>query len=156
MRTPTLLLQGLVCWIAVLAPGSSPAAERLAGPIPADLLGVVDGDTLRVTAHIWLGESVEVLVRLRGVDAPEVRGKCAAERTKAGVATGRLRELIGQKLLLEDVEHDKYAGRVIADVVGQDGTRVGAALLAAGLVRSYDGGKRMPWCAEGLPPLSPH
>ena len=31
------------------------AGEMLPGPIPAEIVSVVDGDTISVRAHIWLG-----------------------------------------------------------------------------------------------------
>ena len=34
------------------------AAERLAGPIPARVLAVIDGDTIEVQARIWLGQEI--------------------------------------------------------------------------------------------------
>ena len=54
------------------------------------------------------------------------------------VSTGKVR--------LRRIENDKYAGRVLADVVTDDGTDLREAMLASGLARPYDGGGRDPWC----------
>lgn len=46
--------------------------------------GCYDGDTCRVTIpglHSLLGEKIPI--RIRGIDTPEIRGKCEAEKTKA-------------------------------------------------------------------------
>ena len=41
-------------------PSPSQAKDVLAGPVPAEVVRVVDGDTLLVRAEIWLGQTVEV------------------------------------------------------------------------------------------------
>ena len=50
----------------------------------AEVLHVIDGDSFRVKAGIWLDHLVETNIRLRGIDTPELRGaKCAAEKQQA-------------------------------------------------------------------------
>ena len=57
------------------------AAEPLPGPVPAEVVDIIDGDTVTVRARIWPGQFVETRVRLRGVDTPEIRRPdCEAER----------------------------------------------------------------------------
>ena len=122
-------------------------AEVLPGPLPARVVEVVDGDTLEVSARIWLGQAVRVRVRLAGVDAPELRGKCAAERRTAGRAKAFLATAIGDgEIRLSQIRYGKYAGRVLARIAAADGRDLGQALLAQGLARAYAGGKRVSWC----------
>jgi len=129
---------------------SVPAAERLAGPVAGEIVRVVDGDTLAVRARIWIGQEIEVLVRLRGVDAPEKRGRCRGERDAAAAATEALAGFsAGGHVVLTEIEGDKYFGRVIADVAAADGTDLSAALIGTGLVRAYSGGRRAAWCPIG-------
>ena len=141
----------------LLAIGAAPATgaearEVLAGPVPAVVEEVIDGDTLRVRAHIWLGQDVAIHVRLAGVDAPETRGGCARERELAERAQDFLASRLapaGNKLpsvRLREVRYGKYARRVVARVETAAGLDLGAALLAAGLARPYDGGRRPSWC----------
>ena len=59
------------------------AKQVLPGPFPLELVEVIDGDTFRARVDIWLGQSVTVRVRLKGVDTPEMEGKCAAEKKLA-------------------------------------------------------------------------
>ena len=59
------------------------AKEVLAGPFDFELVEVIDGDTFRARVKIWLGQTVTVKVRLKGIDTPEMRGKCAAEKKLA-------------------------------------------------------------------------
>jgi endonuclease YncB( thermonuclease family) len=121
----------------------------VAGPVAAHLVRVVDGDTIEVLARIWPDHYVETLVRLAGIDAPELRGRCAEESARALRAKDRLAELLaGGRLELVDVRYGKYAGRVVARVLAADGRDVAQALLDERLVRAYDGGRRAPWCPE--------
>jgi hypothetical protein len=65
------------------ASGILAAAEIVPGPLPADLIRVIDGDTIEVRAHLWLGLELTIRVRLWGIDAPELDGICPAERDLA-------------------------------------------------------------------------
>lgn len=127
------------------------AVERLQGPVEAEVLRVVDGDTLVARARIWLGQTVETHVRLAGVDAPELRGKCAEEKARALAAREALARLVGDgPVMLADIESDKYGGRVLARVATGTHGDIAAALVAGGYVRAYGGGARSGWCrAEG-------
>lgn len=138
----------LAVLLAVAAAVERSEADPLPGPIPAELIRVVDGDTLEVRAEIWIGQTVVTFVRLAGIDAPELRGACGGEKTLAMAATERLRGLLppGARLLLHEVEHGKFAGRVVARVTLPDGRDLGAGLLLAGLAQPYAGGRRAEWC----------
>ncbi|MGE4280864.1 MAG: thermonuclease family protein [Magnetospirillum sp.] len=122
--------------------------EKLPGPIPARVIRIVDGDTVVVRARIWLGQDVETSVRLSGIDTPEKRGKCDSERQAAlqAEAFTASHATIDTLVALHDVIADKYGKRVVARIVLTDGQDLGAALIAAKLARSYDGGHKDPWC----------
>lgn len=121
----------------------------LPGPVIGVVEEVVDGDTLAVRVTVWIEQDLRVLVRLRGIDAPERRSKCEDERRLANAATERLAALVsGGAVVLSAIEGDKYFGRVIAEVATAEGGDVGAALVAEGLARPYDGGRRQPWCGS--------
>ncbi|MCB9947037.1 MAG: thermonuclease family protein [Rhodospirillaceae bacterium] len=121
--------------------------DRLAGPVEADVTGVIDGDTLAVRAHIWLDQRVETRVRLAGVDTPELRGRCAEELALAALARDTVAARVaGRAVLLRNVRFGTYAGRVVAEVE-VDGEDLSAMLIAAGLGQPYDGrGERPDWC----------
>ncbi|HYD70651.1 thermonuclease family protein [Azospirillum sp.] len=145
---PILPAKALLAAVVMIA--SAPAlAERpvLPGPIPADVLEVVDGDTLAVRATVWLGHSVETRVRLEGIDTPERRAQCPQEKQLAEAAHERLRALVADgRVTLLDVQNDKYGGRVRARVLTAAGADVAEALLTAGLARRYHGERRQSWC----------
>jgi endonuclease YncB( thermonuclease family) len=125
------------------------AREVLEGPIPATVIDVIDGDTITVRAQVWLGQVVETRVRLLGVDAPELRARCAGERLQAEAALDLVRRLSeGEAVRLRDVRFDKYGGRVLARVELPDGHDLSEALVGAHLARSYGGGQRNSWCSE--------
>ena len=122
------------------------AAGDIAGPVSATVERVVDGDTVRVSAQIWVDQLVSVSVRLRDVDAPELfRPQCPAEKERAREAKAYVEALLGAgEVSLSDVAHDKYGGRVVARLVTASGEDVGAALLAEGLAVAT--GDADPWC----------
>jgi endonuclease YncB( thermonuclease family) len=94
-------------------------------------------------------------VRLRGIDAPELKASCAQELRMAEAATGALRALLGEGgVMIFNIAPDKYAGRVVAEVATRRTGNVSTAMLAAGHARSYGGGHRNGWCANaGQTPL---
>jgi micrococcal nuclease len=119
---------------------------ELAGPVTAEVVRVIDGDTLTVRAHIWIGQELTTNVRLLGVNAPELSAHCEEERALAEAARQFLAErLEGRSVTLRDIALDKYGGRILARVEDTAGD-VAAALLAARLVVPYDGGRRGSWC----------
>jgi endonuclease YncB( thermonuclease family) len=131
------------------------AGEALAGPVPAVVTAVLDGDTLEVRARIWLGQELTTRVRVAGIDAPEALSDCLRERALATRAraylSARLRPAGARapaQVRLYEIRNGKYAGRVLARVESAAGLDLGRALLDAGLARSYDGRRRAPWCGE--------
>lgn len=126
--------------------GQRVAAASFDGPVSAEVVHVVDGDTFEAKAAIWLGQSVDVRVRIAGADAPELHARCDAERTMALAAKDWLaRRIEGRDVRLSALRYDKYGGRVDATV--RDGAGdVGEALIRAGLARPYHGGRRGGWC----------
>ncbi|KQT42906.1 nuclease [Aureimonas sp. Leaf454] len=129
--------------------------ERIAGPVAATILKVRDGDTVEVEAFIWPQQVVRVAVRLRGIDAPELKAKCEGEKTAALAARDRLIELVaGGDVALSDVAGDKYFGRVLARLSAGAESDLSKRLLEEGLVAPYDGGRRRDWCEGTLSSLS--
>jgi micrococcal nuclease len=114
------------------------AAEILPGPYPAELVRVIDGDTVEARVHIWLGLDQTVRLRIRDIDAPEMHGHCPGEREAAAAARDFLIELLGtEPLALTRIAFDKYGGRVDATIHLPSGKDVGAAMLAARHARPW-------------------
>ncbi len=154
-RRPPHVAGGLaLVLVAVLAAAPTGARETLPGPIPARVLRVIDGDTLAVKARIWLGQEVEVSVRVDGIDAPELKGRCHRERTLASRARALVESHVGGgEVVLRRIRYGKFAGRVLADVQTPAGEDLAGLLRAAGLAQAYGGGRRATWCERaGAPP----
>lgn len=127
---------------AIAAP---PDHVRYAWPV----ISIKDGDTLTVHLPGLPAPLNPVAVRLRSVDTPESggRAKCASERKLAERAADFTRRAIAaaRRIEFERPSWDKYGGRIDADV-WVDGKLLSDQLIAAGLARQYDGGKRRTWC----------
>lgn len=118
--------------------------RSIAGPVAARVVRIIDGDTLEVEAHPWPGHAVRVSVRLRGIDTPERRSRCPDQREAARLARNELERLVSGVATVEliNVSGGKYYGRVLADL--KAGPRdIATAMLASGLARPYQGGKRL-------------
>lgn len=115
---------------------------------------VLDGDTVVINQE---------RIRLDGIDAPELKGKCENEKRLAKEAHYRLAELIdGSRLVVERVpvrprmgefgleqkfKTDRY-GRTLAPLIA-NGQDVGDAILRDGLARKWTkkwDGRDEPWC----------
>jgi endonuclease YncB( thermonuclease family) len=133
--------------------GTIPAAPSVAteaglrAGYPAEVLRVFDGDTFEARVRIWPGTDVTTKVRIRGIDAPEMKARCEEERLKAVAARDTLSLLLQQGgVAISNVGQDKYGGRVDADVSTRQVASVSETMLTRGLARSYGGGKRESWC----------
>jgi micrococcal nuclease len=123
------------------------AASTLRPAHPVEVLRVLDGDTFEARVRLWPGLEITTKVRLRGIDAPELRARCEEERAKALAARDALQAILDQgDVGISAVTLDKYGGRVVADASTRATPDVSAALLSSGLARSYAGGRREPWC----------
>ncbi|MCX5497304.1 thermonuclease family protein [Kaistia dalseonensis] len=107
-----------------------------------DGLRVVDGDTVRLGAE---------RIRLIGLDAPELHGKCREEKRLAERARDRLTALLATDdvEIIRSARLDKYR-RTLA-IVRADGVDVARVLIAEGLARPYHGERRQSWCARVAP-----
>lgn len=121
--------------------------ETFPGPVSADVLRVLDGDTFVAAAKLWPGHVLTVSVRLRGIDAPEMRARCDGERRAAERARDGLAGLIGgRSVVISNIAGAKYYGRVLADVTTPDGRDVAPAMVEMALARPYRAGRRGGWC----------
>ena len=115
-------------------------------PIAARVLKVVDGDTFDARIEIKPGLRVTTRVRLRGVDAPELHAACDEERIGAEAAQRALRAILAEGgVTIHDLGEDKY-GRLLGTVATRATPNVSEALVAKGVARRYDGGRRTGWC----------
>lgn len=95
---------------------------------------VVDGDTLWVA-----GEKI----RIADIDAPELHGRCEAERALAMAARDRLVQLLrAGPFTITRTGTDRY-GRTLARLANKGGS-IGEQLIAEGLATRWP--RRRDWC----------
>ena len=141
-----VLIIGIFLLIAALLI-AAPAGAAEYGPYQVQVVDVIDGDTLKVDVELWPGLTQRVSVRVAGVNAPELRSgaPCEREAGRNAKAFVQGRIMNAEEVIITDIQHDKFAGRVIAHVL-IDGNDLGVMLLATGHAREYDGGARSAWC----------
>jgi endonuclease YncB( thermonuclease family) len=132
--------------IETTASASSEPSAR--GIYAAEVLRVADGDTFEARVQVWPGIAITTLVRLRDIDTPELKARCPQERVKAEAAREKLAAILSEgSVELSRVGLDKFGGRIDASAATRSTPDVSAAILRAGLGRSYAGGRRAGWCS---------
>jgi endonuclease YncB( thermonuclease family) len=145
--SPELIGRQVMANTAPSPPAVTPAPQTMPGSHPAEVLRVLDGDTFEARVRVWPGLDITTKIRLRGIDAPELKARCAEERIKAENARAALIAILGDGgVAVGHVGLDKYGGRVLADAATRSTPDIGAAMLAKGLARPYGGGRRESWC----------
>jgi micrococcal nuclease len=108
----------------------------------------IDGDTFESEIALWPDLSIRTRIRIEGIDAPELKARCASERKHAIAARDALQFLLESPVRLSDVRRDKYGGRFVARGTLADGSDLAQTLISAGYGRDYAGGKRRDWCQD--------
>ena len=111
------------------------------------VISVYDGDTFRVDIDSLspiVGKNIPI--RLKGVDTPEIQGKCQYEKDLALKARDFVRNKLAnaKEIKLTKLQRGKYF-RVVADVM-IDHVSLGQELLENKLAYKYTGGKKASWC----------
>jgi len=126
----------------------SAKSKNYGNVVVSEVRSIYDADTFRASIEGWpdiIGKSMSI--RVNGIDAAEMRGKCQKEKDMARAAkqatVAMLRE--AKKIELRNMKRGKYF-RIIADVY-VDGKNLGEVLVNQGMARKYSGGKREGWCA---------
>ena len=143
-----LILVGAVAGITagiIAFPSSAATAAGCRLPITA----VIDGDSFKVRTECLPPSPPAdlTLVRLAGIDTPELRGKCERERQWAAAARGFVTDLIlwAERIELRQVGVEKF-GRPLVEIY-LDGVNLADQLVSVGLARRYDGRRpRSSWC----------
>ena len=111
------------------------------------VISIYDGDTLRVNIDSFpdiVGKNIRI--RIKGIDAPEIKGKCQREIDLAIMARDYLRNAINQSshIELRNIERGKYFR--IAGELYIDGENISNNLIKRKLAYHYNGGKKRSWC----------
>ena len=106
------------------------------------VIKVYDGDTITIVAKPYRNEPVyRFSVRLKGIDAPEMRSKDENERNAAKIVQQKLSDLVLNKYVrLFDLSLDKY-GRLLCNVL-YNNIIVNAWMLDHNYAVKYTGKKK--------------
>lgn len=135
--------------------------------VTARLVGLHDGDTCRVVFDTGERGVRQFVVRVAGIDTPEIVTRDAAEKQHATAARDQFLELAAPGVFsatggytAKDVDrllrehrvlvtlqtggYDKY-GRLLAAVTSLQGVDIAARLLETGAAHPYAGKTKQPW-----------
>ena len=107
------------------------------------IVRVIDGDTFVSSVDMEPRFDDEVSIRIGGVDCPEIKGETKLERELAQEAKRYLEDKLkrSRSIELKGSRRDMYGGRYRGPVY-IDGKCIAKELIAEGLGRVYNGGKR--------------
>ena len=116
--------------------------------VTVDLVDLRDIDLDGTYAPLW----DNIGIRVAGVDTPEIRGKCPAEKVLAKQAKYLVRDALkdAEFITLRNPKRGKYF-RIVADIILEPGTEyernLKDLLLDANLAVEYNGGRKTKsWC----------
>ena len=158
MRRLEQLTLLVIVFIAVVWLLGHSIAALSAGPYPAEVVKVKDGDTVRVSAEVWPDLFIRTDVRIVGIDTPESRRgkKGGVQIPECEIALGSIAKKTAENLLIGgrevylvdvDPKKTKYAGRISGDLL-VDGSRFSRLMVLSGLAVPYSGGARSIWPCE--------
>lgn len=102
------------------------ASPGLAGEFSGTVVGVLDGDTIKVVHNLQ-----EERIRLRGIDCPE-KGQAYGQRAKQATSA----RVFGKEVTLRTFGKDRY-GRTIAEVILPNGDNLNQILVKEGMCWWY-------------------
>lgn len=111
----------------------------------ADVIKVIDGDTVDLSVDLGFSLRINERFRLLGINAPESRSSDALEKIEGLKAKHRLEEVLsGKKVMINTVmdKKEKY-GRYLVEIFLPDiNESVNQMMIGDGLAVPYFGGKR--------------
>jgi micrococcal nuclease len=113
----------------------------------AKCVHVYDGDTIHVVFKMPnSNECYKWIIRVIGIDTPEMKTKNTYEKQLAIKARDFLRNLLLDKIILiECLDFDKY-GRLLGDIyVEGNEMSISNQLIEKGFAKAYDGGTKIKW-----------
>jgi micrococcal nuclease len=106
---------------------------------------IIDGDTIDVTLDLGFDLHMQGRIRFAGINAPESRTKDLVEKQK-GLEAKRFVEdwLSNCKQVIIQTELDERGkfGRILGNILNEEGESLNDEMVSLGHARLYDGGKR--------------
>ncbi len=106
---------------------------------------VVDGDTIDATLDLGFDIHLNVRIRFAGINAPESRTKDLVEKQKGLEAKRFVEDWLNhcEKVIVQTTLDKKGKfGRVLGNILNQDGSCLNEEMVVLGHATPYEGGKR--------------
>jgi micrococcal nuclease len=110
----------------------------------AKCVHVYDGDTVHVVFKMPnSNECYKWIIRLIGIDTPEIKSKNANEKNAAIIARDFLKgQILDKIIIIECLDFDKY-GRLLGELyIEGNETSLSKQLIEKGYAKAYDGGTK--------------
>ena len=122
-------------------------ADSMYGPYDAAYVNTVDGDTVDLLLNVYPGLQVNVRIRERRIDTPELHAKPKCERAIAVRAAAFTQALMenAKSITVIDVDYGTFQPRMIGTIF-VDAHPLGILLKDAGLAVDYADRKKTKWC----------
>lgn len=133
----------------LLSMATSAAPMEYGSIVVSEIRSIYDADSFKIHIEGWpdiIGKSISI--RVDGVDAAEIRGKCDKEKILARAAKKFTVEKLrsAKTVELRRMRRGKYF-RILAEVY-VDGVNLADLLIESGHGRPYHGGTRLGWCND--------
>jgi endonuclease YncB( thermonuclease family) len=141
-----MIIIPLIFTLLFTKPVPAKAEDKL---YPAVVERVKDGDTIELKSDTNLYD-LKFSVRIYGIDTPELKSKYVCEQKMAKKSKEYIESLLpeGTKIYLKNPKHDKFGGRILADIKIKDGL-ISELLIKKKLAIEYYGDKKTHvWCKD--------
>jgi micrococcal nuclease len=121
----------------------------------AKCVSVYDGDTIHVVFKMPNhNECYKWVIRVNGVDTPELRTRNKYEKQLGYKARDFLSNLILDKIIiLECLDFDKY-GRLLGEIYSEGNEKsISNQMIEQGHAKAYDGGTKAKWQEPDVDPV---
>lgn len=131
------LIKSLLIIITLSLPIQQVSASSLENSYNAEYISNYDGDTIKFRINIWHNQYVIESVRIRGIDTPEIHGKCEIEKRLALKAKNFTKKVLTsvENISIHNLSVGKF-GRTIANVK-VDNNWLGKLLLNKSYTEKY-------------------
>ena len=107
----------------------------------AQIVNVVDGDTVDAIIDLGFYTSAHQRLRLNGIDTPEMHSSDSSTRERAKLAKEYLAyRVLNREVTLESFGQEKY-GRFLAEIY-VNSESINKMLISLGHAKPYSGGKK--------------
>jgi len=111
----------------------------------AELERVIDGDTIDCTLDLGFDIHYKVRIRFAGINAPESRTRDLVEKQKGLESKQFVENWLGacdEVIVQTRLDEKGKFGRVLGNILNQEGACLNHEMIALGHATVYEGGKR--------------